>query len=424
MFTYPTGYDMDTRQAKARELAARARIEFRKTYWYVPSESRDGGYRVSGDVTECSCPDFELRQLPCKHVIAVRLVKDRNRGKVPPVPDADGQPPAPHAPRPTYRQPWKAYNAAQTREKELFLVLLADLCRGIGWTPREGRGRPRLPYPDAIFAAVYKVYSTVSGRRFMTDLRDAREAGHVDAAPHYNSVFRVLEDPNVTQTLRGLVIRSSLPLRTVETTFAADSTGFSTSKFARWFDAKYGVERTRHEWVKCHVMTGTRTNVVTAVEVSDAGDSPVFKQLVATTGQNFTLAEVSADKAYSSYANLELVDEVGGTPFVAFKDNARGENRPGVWERMHAHFVLNRDDYLRHYHRRSNVESTFSMVKRKFGDAVRSKTEVAIKNEVLAKIVCHNLVVVVHEMHELGIDPAGFGSPPKPEPRIIRFPGQ
>jgi hypothetical protein len=89
---------------------------------------------------------------------------------------------------------------------------------------------------------------------------------------------------------------------------------------------------------------------------------------------------------------------------------------------MHAHFTLNRDDYLRHYHLRSNVESTFSAIKRKFGDAVRSKTAVATRNEVLAKIVAHNVVVCIHEMHELGIDPT-FTRKPE-EPRIVRFPAQ
>ncbi|MBI4255852.1 MAG: hypothetical protein HY616_12340 [Candidatus Rokubacteria bacterium] len=59
-----------------------------------------------------------------------------------------------------------------------------------------------------------------------------------------------------------------------------------------------------------------------------------------------------------------------------------------------------------HYHKRSNVESTFSMMKRKFGDSLRSKTDVAMVNEALAKIVCHNVVVLIHEMHELGIAPA------------------
>ena len=53
----------------------------------------------------------------------------------------------------------------------------------------------------------------------------------------------------------------------------------------------------------------------------------------------------------------------------------------------------------------SNVESTFSMMKRKFGDSLRSKTDVAMVNETLCKILYHNLVVLIHEMCELGIDP-------------------
>ncbi len=32
-----------------------------------------------------------------------------------------------------------------------------------------------------------------------------------------------------------------------------------------------------------------------------------------------------------------------------------------------------------------------------------------MKNEVLAKIVCHNIVCVIHEMYELGIEPEFWG---------------
>jgi transposase len=135
--------------------------------------------------------------------------------------------------------------------------------------------------------------------------------------------------------------------------------------------------------------------------------------------------EFSADKAYLSQVNLEFADELGAKPYFAFKVNSRGDTRPGIWNRMHAHFTLRRDDYLRHYHKRSNVESTFSMIKRKFGDAVRSKTETAMVNEVIAKVICHNLCVVIQEMHELGIDPGFTLAKPEDEgPRsVIRFPG-
>jgi hypothetical protein len=51
------------------------------------------------------------------------------------------------------------------------------------------------------------------------------------------------------------------------------------------------------------------------------------------------------------------------------------------------------------------VESTFSAVKRKFGDWVRSKAYVAMKNEVLCKLIAHNLTCLIQEQEELGIAP-------------------
>jgi hypothetical protein len=45
------------------------------------------------------------------------------------------------------------------------------------------------------------------------------------------------------------------------------------------------------------------------------------------------------------------------------------------------------------------------MIKVKFRDHIRSKTDVAMKNEALCKFLCHN-IVVVHQSHsELGIEP-------------------
>jgi len=63
----------------------------------------------------------------------------------------------------------------------------------------------------------------------------------------------------MTPILRSLVELSALPLKGVESDFAADSTGFSTCRFVRWFDHKYGVVRQEHDWVKCHMMCGVKT---------------------------------------------------------------------------------------------------------------------------------------------------------------------
>jgi len=69
------------------------------------------------------------------------------------------------------------------------------------------------------------------------------------------------------------------------------------------------------------------------------------------------------------------------------------------------YFQFRRTEFMQHYHERSNVESTFSMMKRRFGEGLRSKTDIAMINETLCKILYHNLVVLIHETHELGIDP-------------------
>jgi len=72
---------------------------------------------------------------------------------------------------------------------------------------------------------------------------------------------------------------------------------------------------------------------------------------------------------------------------------------------MGHYFNFRKQEFLKHDHKRSNVESTFSMMNHKFGDSLRSKMDVAMVNETLCKILFHNLAVLVHEICELGIDP-------------------
>ena len=170
--------------------------------------------------------------------------------------------------------------------------------------------------------------------------------------------FTSLENLELTPILRGLITESSLPLKVVEADFAVDSSGFTTSRFIRWFDHKYGVVRQQHEWVKVHLMCGVKTNVVTAVEIreKDASDTKLLPDLVNTTAKHFDMREVSADKGYSSVNNVNVIAEHGATPYIAFKSIHSGA-AGGLWEKMFHYFAFNRQEFLGHYHKRSNVES-------------------------------------------------------------------
>ena len=155
----------------------------------------------------------------------------------------------------------------------------------------------------------------------------------------------------------------------------------------------------------------------------DAADCPQLPDLVRTTGQNFTIEEVSADAAYASVENFETIAGCGARVFIDFASHHTGASG-GVFGKLYHYFQFKQEEYLKHYHLRSNVESTFSMVKRKFGDAVRSKTETAMVNEDLCKFVCHNLCCLIQEECELGIDPIFW--PEKAAegagPDVVRFP--
>jgi transposase len=73
---------------------------------------------------------------------------------------------------------------------------------------------------------------------------------------------------------------------------------------------------------------------------------------------------------------------------------------------MYHLFMHRREDFMEHYHRRSNIETAYSMIKSKFGSALRSKSDIGQINEALCKVLCHNVCVLVQATHELGIDPA------------------
>jgi len=62
----------------------------------------------------------------------------------------------------------------------------------------------------------------------------------------------------------------------------------------------------------------------------------------------------------------------------------------------------------KHYHLRSNVESTDMAIKAKLGDSVKSKNFTAQANEVLCKLIAYNITVLISAIYELKIEPKLF----------------
>ncbi len=321
------------------------------------------------------------------------------------VTEGDSSETATETERITYPQDWAAYNEAQTNEKILFIRLLGELTDQVPQATRSGAGRPPANIGEMVFSLCMKIYLNFSSRRTVADLKLAQQLGYLGHVPHFNTILKYLNDPNLTDTLMKLVEFSALPLKQLEDKFAVDSTGFSTSVYARW----YGTSRKHEEqrtYLKAHVMCGVRTNVICSIQVThgNVSDFNMFPTLVDSTAKRFKMKEVSADKGYSSRRCMEAVSKHGAIPYIAFRRHSRGLAQGSqIWRTMFVYFRDHKEDYLAHYHQRSNIESVFSMMKRRQGTFLRSRKGIAQMNEILCKALVHNICVLIQEMFESGV---------------------
>ncbi len=369
----------------------------------VQSQTGVGRYRVEsqGDHWTCNCPDYTKNggiNRPCKHILALNMYLKTGH----PIVFKNQEEPK-KIERVTYSQDWANYNHAQSMEIELFDNFLCQLVSTIDEQEPQGRGRPGLRLTDRLFCCIMKSYSQLSSRRSQCLFHQALQRSQISHSPHYNAISKTLLQKEITPILHELVRKSALPLAGIETDFAIDSSGFRCSSFDRYYEYMYE-KRREHHWLKAHICTGVKTNIVTDVVVTDedVGDCPQFKTLIEKTAKGFDINEVTADKAYSARKNLAIVKKLGGTAYIPFKENTSELSRGSMlWVRSYHFFQLHRDEFDEHYHKRSNAESTFAAIKKKFGERIKSKNRVAQENELLCKIIAYNLTVLIHETIQL-----------------------
>ena len=307
----------------------------------------------------------------------------------------------------TYSQQWEAYNKTQTSEFAMFQEILIELLDSLIDTKTLIRqGRPFNDFKEMIFCCIMRSYYGKSSRRSVSFLDYAIVKGYISKKPHFNTILNYYKDQSITPILKYLIEKSGSPLRDIELDFAVDSSGFSTSLFGRWLDIRAQPGSMKRIWKKAHVTSGVKTNIITAIGVTPGffADSPQFKDLVKITSKTFKIREISADKAYSARKNLQVVTELGAVPYIPFRVNATGKSRGTViWGMMKKFYDDHHEYFMDHYHKRSNAETVFSMMKRKFGHQLYSKSEVGQINEILCKALAHNICVLIQEYNEIDI---------------------
>lgn len=306
-----------------------------------------------------------------------------------------------------YAQDWSAYNKTQTSEFAMFQEILIELLDSLIETKQPLRkGHPFNDLKDMIYCCVMRSYYGKSSRRSASFLDYALAKGYIAKKPHFNTVLNYYKDEAITSILKYLIEKSGTPLKAIEQDFTVDSSGFSTSIFGRWLDVRTQSPIVKRVYKKAHVTSGVKTNIITAIEVTPGyfADSPQFKELIQITAKTFKIREVSADKAYSSRNNLQTVTSIGAIPYIPFKKGSTGRSRGTlVWGRMYKFYTQYQEYFMMHYHKRSNAETVFSMMKRKFGNHLYSKSEVGQINEILCRALSHNICCLIQEYFENAI---------------------
>lgn len=306
---------------------------------------------------------------------------------------------------------WTSYNLAQKREMLIVQRILYSL---LGQKIKENKGavgRPKLPLRDQLFCMIYRVYLNKSARRINGFLDHPKSKAYLRKIPSFSSLCRYYRDEENIEPLLELLEESSKPLKDYEDTFAADATGFGTGMYTRWFSHYYSKKVSTRGFIKANVMVGVKSLIITAAIVTKGtkAECTDFPKLVKSTAKNFKIKEVSADCGYLSDYNLQAVEQCGGTPYILFRRNcspigAHIHLRSNIWKKMINIYTDNKEYFMKKYHKRSNVESAFSSIKRKLNASLRSKDKVGQKNELLCNLIAHNLIILVHQLFESDLD--------------------
>jgi len=322
------------REQRGRQIAQRGGIRQLGARYVVPTQSANSNvptYLVDVVEQTCTCPDYALRQLPCKHYEACMFWLSWTASGPEGAVNVETEVTQVTLPKKKQqsKQNWPAYNRAQTTERLRVPQLLHALFRCVPDLKREAGtpGQKPIPTHEALFGLTMKVASGCSGRRAEADMHAYVERGYLSRAWDANTLFRAMENEALAPLLTWGIEEAAgvlAPIANKAGQIAIDATGFRTTVrrerdekevvIERWHDQKHKKEKGAppkmiHDWVKLHAATDTLTNIVTAAKVTagtgkGSGDCPHFIELLHTTNKRFTVKEVSGDKGVAG--SLEL----------------------------------------------------------------------------------------------------------------------
>jgi hypothetical protein len=113
------------------------------------------------------------------------------------------------------------------------------------------------------------------------------------------------------------------------------------------------------------------------------------------------IGNVYADSGYLSVNNCWAIVMKGGTPFIHPKITTTGNStNENPFTEMIQRYNDNKEEWLKKYHQRSNIEAVFSSLKRRLGGFVTSIKRKIQQIEIALKIIVYNLMILAKKRVE------------------------
>ena len=208
--------------------------------------------------------------------------------------------------------------------------------------------------------------------------------------PHFTTLQKFLQrfNPLLLEKIISEVLDKFQNL-----TVAVDASGFTSSYASSYYVKRINLETTSKHFLKSSIAIDTKSQLILCCKLrkSPSNDSRDFIPLMKKTRKLVKISKVLADKGYDGEKNHQfIIRELKAVPFIPVKGGKSKPTRSKLRKRMLRRWKSN-PTVETAYHQRSRVETVFSVIKRKFGEPLVSRTLNQRKKELKIKHLVYNL---------------------------------
>jgi len=288
-------------------------------------------------------------------------------------------------------------NNSLEKEKTCFLKAMCNFLDTISFEDGQVNGRPKVDQGEILKHLLVMSYNSMSYRRAISDLNLLYKNGFISKLISRSTLNDFANNNEAIQILERLVQVSATFFKDTEDTLIVDSTWFAEKMYVGGCSTVHGHKQGLLNTRKIHVGILQNSKIICYAKatIGTFHDSPAFEDILVKSAELFDLKSCLGDKAYSSKNNYILCGDRGIKGFLDFKKHVKeNKGKSSLWREQVNVWKNKPELWHESYRYRVLVESVFFVMKKKFGNYLRSRNENSRDVEMLLKCLVYNLSLI------------------------------